>query len=147
MILTSTAFGHNEQIPSDYTCDGKNYNPPLTFSKVPEDAQSLVLIVEDPDAVSKKPFTHWLIYNIPPATLQILKHEVPPNSMLGMTDFGKLEYGGPCPPSGRHRYLFKLFALDTLLDLPKGSIKETVEKAMKNHVIESAELIGLYTKE
>lgn len=145
MRITSTAFQNNESIPSEYTCDGKNCNPPLVFSEVPKNTQSLVLIVEDPDAPSKV-FVHWLVYNIPPTTSQILKNQVPANSMLGMTDIGKSEYVGPCPPNGTHRYFFKLFALDSVLDLAKGASKEEVEEAMKEHVIESAELVGLYAR-
>lgn len=145
MTITSTAFQHNEQISRKYTCDGENHNPPLTFSKVPENAQSLALIVEDPDAPAKV-FTHWLIYNMPSATIQILENQVPENCMLGMTDFGKTAYGGPCPPSGTHRYFFKLYALDSILDLPEGASKEEIEKKMQGHIIESAELIGLYKR-
>src|SRR3989344_5993270 len=101
MKIISSAFGTNQNIPSKYTCDGENINPPLTFSKVPPGAQSLVLIVDDPDAPGKT-FTHWLVYNIPPATIQILENQTPPNSLLGVTDFGEQKYGGPCPPSGTH---------------------------------------------
>lgn len=155
MIITSTAFASGEYIPAKYTCDGENINPPLTFSKVPKNAQSLALIVEDPDAPSGI-FTHWVLYNIPPATIQILENEAPRGSALGMTDFGKTEYGGPCPPaspqahrgesSGTHRYFFKLFALDTMLNLPPRALKKDVEEAMKNHILESATLIGLYKR-
>jgi len=145
MLITSTAFQQNGYIPSKYTCDGINHNPPLTFSKVPENAQSLVLIVEDPDAPSKV-FTHWLIYNMPPSTLQILENQVPSNSAQGMTDFGKAGYGGPCPPSGTHRYFFKLFALGTRLNLPNGVSKEDVQEAMKAYILESTEIVGLYEK-
>ena len=99
MKLTSTAFEQNQPIPVRYTCDGVNHNPPLTFSQVPQEAHSLVLVVEDPDA-PRKVFTHWLVYNLPPSTQQIREHEVPPQSKQGMTDFGTRGYGGPCPPSG-----------------------------------------------
>lgn len=146
MIITSTAFLDNDYIPSKYTCDDVNHSPPLTFSQVPVEAESLVLLVEDPDA-STKVFTHWLVYNIPPSTLQLLENQVPPNSMQGITDFGKTGYMGPCPPSGTHRYIFKLFALDTQLDLQERATKEDVQKKMDGHVLEAAELIGLYTKE
>lgn len=146
MTITSTAFLHNEHIPSKYTCDGVNHNPPLTFSKVPKEAKSLVLIVEDPDAPSKI-FTHWLIYNILPSTLQILENQVPPNSVQGMTDFVEAKYGGPCPPSGTHRYFFKLYALDSVLRLPEGVSTEEVQKTIEGHIKESAELIGLYKKQ
>ncbi len=145
MTITSTAFQDNTEIPEKYTCNGGNYNPPFTFSQTPREAQSLALVVEDPDAPNKT-WTHWVLYNIPPSTLEILPHSLPENSMSGMTDFGSTEYGGPCPPTGVHRYFFKLFALDTLLDLPEGATKETVESAMKGHVLEAAQIIGLYGK-
>lgn len=145
MTIASTAFQNNQNIPSKYTCDGEDVNPPLAFSKIPISARSLVLIVDDPDAPSKA-FTHWLIYDIPPSTLQILENQVPPESVLGVTDFGKEQYGGPCPPSGTHRYFFKLFASDIMLSLSKGVSKEEVEKAMEGHILESAEIIGLYKK-
>lgn len=146
MTIASAAFQHNKYIPAEYTCDGANHNPPLTFSQVPQNAQSLVLIVEDPDAPSIPNFTHWVIYNIPPATPQILENQVPPNSILGITDFGEVGYGGPCPPHGTHRYFFKIYALDTILDLPQGASKKEVLDAMEGHVIDSAELVGLYKR-
>ena len=145
MKLTSTAFEQNQPIPAQYTCDGVNHNPPLTFSEVPKEAQSLVLIVEDPDAPAKV-FTHWLVYNIPPSTLHIPEHEVPPQSTEGMTDFGARHYGGPCPPSGTHRYFFRLFALDTKLGSPEGKTKKEVTEKMKGHVIATAELVGTYKR-
>ena len=135
---------HNEDIPAKYTCEGENINPPLTFSEVPKESKSLVLIVDDPDATGGKTFLHWLLYNIPPATMQILENSVPEGSTLGMTHFGKVSYGGPCPPSGKHRYFFKLFALDMVLDLPEGASREEVEAKMSGHDIATAELIGLY---
>ena len=145
MKLTSTAFEQNQPIPAKYTCNGVNYNPPLTFFQVPKEAQSLALVVEDPDAPAKV-FTHWLVYDMPPSTLQILEHEVPPKSREGRTDFGTRGYKGPCPPSGTHRYVFKLFALDTRLALPEGTRKEEVLAKMKGHVIATAELVGTYTR-
>src|SRR5438105_921644 len=102
MIITSTAFQNNGHIPSEYTCDGKNHNPPLTFSDMPGNAESLVLIVEDPDAPSKPNFTHWLVSYMAPATRQILENTVPPKSIQGINDFGKIGYVGPCPPSEMH---------------------------------------------
>ncbi len=146
MRITSTAFQSNNLIPSKYTCDGENFNPPLAFFQVPANAQSLALIVEDIDSPSKI-FTHWLIYNMSPSTIQILENQVPQNSMQGKTDFGQVGYGGPCPPGGMHRYFFKLYALDTVLNLPEGASKEEVQEAMKNHVLESAEIIGLYKRQ
>lgn len=145
MIITSTAFQQNTVIPSKYTCDGNNTNPPLSFSQVPKETESLVLLVDDPDA-PQKTWVHWVLYNIPPATLGILQHSVPPNSMFGTNDFGTHTYGGPCPPSGTHRYFFKLYALDSMLNLPEGATKDEVEEAMQDHIIASAELIGLYKR-
>jgi Raf kinase inhibitor-like YbhB/YbcL family protein len=145
MKLTSPAFEQNQPIPAKYTCDGANHNPPLTFTQVPEEAQSLVLVVEDLDAPMKV-FTHWLVYNIPPSTQQIREHEVPPNSMEGVNDFGRRGYGGPCPPSGTHRYVCRLFALNTRLDLPQGTTKEEVLATMKGREIASAELAGTYKR-
>ncbi len=145
MKLTSTAFEQNQPIPAKYTCDGANYNPPLTFSEVPKEAQSLVLVVEDPDAPGRV-FTHWLVYDIPPSTQHISENEVPPQSTQGMTDFGKRGYGGPCPPSGTHHYIFRLSALDTTLALPPGKTKEEVREKMEGHVIATAELVGTYSR-
>jgi Raf kinase inhibitor-like YbhB/YbcL family protein len=145
MKLTSTAFEQNQPIPAQYTCDGVNHNPPLTFSQVPAEAHSLALVVEDPDAPAKV-FTHWLVYNMPPSTLHIREHEVPPQSTEGMNDFGTRGYRGPCPPSGTHRYVFQLFALDTTLALPPGKTKEEVREKMKGHGIATAELVGTYTR-
>lgn len=145
MQITSTVFENNKRIPSKYTCDGENINPPLTFSQVPKEAQSLVLIVDDPDAPSKT-WAHWVLYNIPSSTLQVLENQTPEGAVEGTTDFGEKRYGGPCPPSGTHRYFFKLYALDTTLDLEGGATKEQVEERMKDHVIDQVQLIGLYER-
>jgi len=145
MKLTSTAFEQNQPIPAEYTCDGVNHQPPLTFSQVPEEAQSLALVVEDPDAPTKV-FTHWLIYDIPPSIQHIPEHEVPLSGTDGVNDFGTRGYKGPCPPAGMHRYVFKLSALDTRLALPEGTRKEDVLAKMKGHVIATAELVGTYTR-
>ncbi len=145
MKLISPAFEQNQPIPAKYTCDGANHHPPLIFSQVPEEAQSLALVVEDPDAPAKV-FTHWLVYDIPPSTQHIPEQEVPLSSTEGVNDFGTRGYRGPCPPSGTHRYVFKLFALDTGLALPAGRRKEDVQAKMKGHVIATAELMGTYTK-
>ncbi len=145
MKIASTAFEQNQAIPAKYTCDGVNHNPPLTFSEVPEGAQSLALVVEDPDA-PRKVFTHWLVYDIPPSIQHIAEHAVPPESTEGVNDFGTRGYKGPCPPSGTHRYFFKLFALDTGLALPEGSVKGDVLTKMKDHVVAMAELVGTYAR-
>lgn len=145
MTIKSKAFAYNTKMPSKFTCDGDNISPPLIFSGTSQNSQSLVLIVDDPDAPAKT-WVHWVLFNIPPTTSEIYENTVPENSMRGMTDFGNTDYGGPCPPSGTHRYFFKLYALDTTLTLAEGATKVEVEKAMKNHIIEKAELIGLYKR-
>ena len=144
MTITSTAFQPDDPIPDDYSYDGGNLSPPLTFSEVPVEAESLVLLVEDPDAPGGL-FTHWSLYDIPPATLQIMPGEVPAGAVQGETDFGQEAYGGPKPPSGTHRYFFKLFALDTPLDLGPGATGEEVREAMEGHIIDKAELVGTYS--
>ncbi len=146
MKILSSAFEDNNFIPSQYTCDGNNVNPPLTFSQVPKEAKSLVLIVDDPDAPSKT-WVHWVLYNMPPTTIQIVENYVPEKSMVGMTDFGKLGYGGPCPPSGTHRYFFKLYALDLVLTLSQGATKQEVEDKMQNHILASSQLVGIYKRQ
>lgn len=144
MKLTSV-FENGDKIPSKYTCDGEGAAPELTITDVPKDALSLVLIVDDPDAPMGV-FTHWLLYNIPVDTKNISAANVPTEAIAGMTDFGKTGYGGPCPPYGTHRYFFKLFAIDTILTLPHNVRKDALEKAIEGHVIEKAELIGLYAR-
>ncbi len=140
-----SVFANREWIPKKYTCDGENVNPPLEFIDVPENAKTLLLIVDDPDSPSRI-FTHWVLWNIPKETREIHENSVPKNSVEGMNDFGKIGYGGPCPHSGTHRYQFKFYALDIKLNLPKGSRKSDVESAMEGHIIDKALSIGLYTK-
>lgn len=146
MKITSSAFSNNTKIPAKYTCDGENINPSLSFLDVPESTKSLVLIVDDPDAPSKT-WVHWVVYNINPDVTEIEKDSVPEDSIEGITDFGKPGYGGPCPPSGTHRYFLKLYALDTILDLPQNATKQMVEDKMEKHIIDKAELIGLYSRD
>lgn len=144
MKLTSTAFKDQESIPTEYTCKGEDKNPPLSISDVPQTAQSLALILDDPDAPSGT-WTHWTLWNIPPTTTEIPENWTVPASITeGLTSFGKQEYGGPCPPSGIHHYQFKLFALDQTLDLPGNSTVEKLMSAMEGHVLDSALLIGTY---
>lgn len=145
MKISSSAFLNNQQIPSIYTCDGENVSPPLSFSEVPKNAKSLVLIVDDPDAPAKI-WVHWVVFNIDPAISEVLQNSVPKAGVEGMTDFGKPGYGGPCPPAGTHRYFFKLYALDTVFNLPQNSDKKAVEEAMKGHILDSTELVGLYER-
>lgn len=149
MKITSQAFSNNSYIPKKYTCDGENINPPLSINEIPANTKSLVLIVDDPDAPMGT-WVHWVVFNIdpPPAggTKEIAENSVPQGATLGKNDFGKLEYGGLCPPSGTHRYFFKIYALDTLLDLASGAAKAEVEKAMKGHILDQGKLIGLYRR-
>lgn len=140
--ITSTAFGHNQMIPREYTCQGEDVNPPLEIRGIPPAAKSLVLIMDDPDAPMGT-WDHWLVYNILPLE-KIERNSIPGTQVKN--SFGKLNYGGPCPPSGTHRYFFKLYALDTTLTLPPAASKKTLEKAMEGHILEKAELAGLYKK-
>jgi Raf kinase inhibitor-like YbhB/YbcL family protein len=146
MRIISTALEQNRNIPELYTCDGNDKNPPLRFEDIPNNAASLALIVSDPDAVGKKPFYHWVVFNIDPRTDQIEEDTLPATGIEGRNDFGKVEYGGPCPPSGTHHYIFTLYALDSSLHLEKGATAEEVIKATKGHTIETAELVGLYSR-
>ena len=145
MTITSSAFQQNDSIPRAYTCDAGNTNPPLLIENVPQGAKSLALIVDDPDAPGGT-WVHWLIWNIDPSTKEIAGHSVPLRATEGTTSFGKPGYGGPCPPSGTHRYFFKLYALDTMLNLFPETDKAAFESAIKGHVLDSAELIGLYRR-
>ena len=143
--LSSPAFKHNQQIPQKYTCDGADVNPPLLIGNVPPGTKSLALIVDDPDAPAGT-WVHWVLWDIDPKTAEIREDSVPTRAASGVNDFSRLEYGGPCPPSGTHRYFFKLYALDTTLDPGKGATRAALEHAMKGHVIAQAELIGLYKR-
>jgi len=144
MQLTSTAFEQNQLIPSKYTCDGENVSPPLAIADVPEQAKSLVLIMDDPDAPVGV-WDHWVAYNIPPGTSLIDEGQTP-HGIMGKNTRGNLAYGGPCPPDREHRYFFKLYALDSMLDIAEGATKAEVEKAMEGHVIEQTELMGRYDR-
>ncbi len=145
MIIESTSFKNNEMIPAKYTCDAENIVPPLTFSGVSQEAKSLVLIVDDPDAPVGT-WVHWTVWNIDPKTAEIPENSVPVGAVEGVTDFGVPGYGGPCPPSGIHRYFFKLYALDTTLDLDTSSTAGDIMDAMEGHILANAELIGLYKR-
>lgn len=144
MKITSSAFENNAKIPAKYTCDGENINPPLSFIDVPSNAKSLVLIVDDPDAPMGI-WVHWLVHNIDPKVKGVAENSKFQNAEEGITNFGSKGYGGPCPPSGTHRYFFKLYALDIILDLNNPD-KAGLEKAMHGHILEKAELIGLYNR-
>lgn len=152
MKITSPAFTEGAKIPSKYTCDGKNISPPLNISEVPQEAASLVLFMDDPDIPDfvKQKFRiqvwdHWVVFNIAPETREIPEGKNPPGH-LGRNTGGNNSYGGPCPPDREHRYFFKLYALDTELDLPEGTTKAEVEKAMKNHIVAEAKLMGRYER-
>lgn len=145
MNITSTEFKDQGMIPAKYTCDGENINPPLTFMGIPSEAKSLVLIVDDPDAPGGT-WLHWTVWNIDPASSGIEEGSTPSGSIEGVTDFGKPGYGGPCPPSGTHRYFFKLYALDINLDLDASASMEDLISAMEGHVLQDSELIGLYER-
>ncbi len=146
MKISSSAFQENSSIPSTYTCDGKDINPPLKFDGVPASAKSLALIVDDPDA-PRGTWVHWVVWNIDPKTPEIKEDSVPAGAAQGVTDFKRNDYGGPCPPSGSHRYFFKLYALDSILTLQPHTTKADLEKAMQGHIIEKAAIIGLYRRE
>lgn len=156
MKITSFAFENNAKIPAKYTCDGENINPPLAFLDIPANAKSLVLIVDDPDAPMGI-WVHWLVFNIDPKTNGISENSKFTNAKEGVTSFGGKGYGGPCPParlasesvagrpSGTHRYFFKLYALDEILSLNNPN-KEELEQKMQGHILNSVELIGLYSR-
>jgi hypothetical protein len=144
MKITSSAFQEGGNIPSKFSCDGANTSPPLQIADVPSEAKSLVLIVDDPDAPSGL-FTHWVAWNISPQTSTIAEGSTP-KGVQGTSDFGKPGYGGPCPPSGTHRYYFKIFALDRELDLRSGAKRGQLDAAMKGHVIAQGELMGRYSR-
>jgi Raf kinase inhibitor-like YbhB/YbcL family protein len=147
MNITSAAFQHQQRIPRKYTCDGQNINPPLVFVDVPQAASSLALLVDDPDA-PRGTWVHWLVYNIPPAVREVKERSVPRDGVEGMTSAGKPGYAGPCPPAGTHRYCFKLYALDAMLefDRPQRADSKVLEERMKDHLLEQTELVGLYSR-
>ncbi len=145
MKLNSLAFVDNGAIPAHYTCDGKDTNPPLRIENVPGAARSLALIVDDPDAPVGM-WVHWVVWNIDPKSREIGENSVPVGAAQGKNDWRRNSYGGPCPPSGAHRYFFKLYALDTTLNLGAGTTKVDLEKAMKGHVLAQAQLIGIYKR-
>ncbi|MFA6391902.1 MAG: YbhB/YbcL family Raf kinase inhibitor-like protein [Patescibacteria group bacterium] len=145
MKITSPVFLDNEMIPSKYTCNGDNISPPLRISEVPPSTKSLALINDDPDAPGAT-WVHWVVWNIDSNTFDIAEDCVMEGAVEGKNTRGDNKYGGPCPPSGTHRYFFKIYALDTLIDLDKSHGKKELEKAMKGHILEKAQLVGLYTQ-
>ena len=142
LTVSSPAFENNKLIPSKYTCDGDNVNPPLTIEDTPKETKSLVLIVDDPDAPMGT-WDHWIVWNILP-TSKIEENTIPGTE--GINTARKHSYGGPCPPWGTHRYFFKVYALDAKLGLSPNSNKKDVEKAMQDHILAKGELVGLYRR-
>jgi len=146
MKLNTTAFSDGGSIPKKYTRQGANMNPGLHLEGVPERARSLALIVDDPDAPTGT-FNHWLLYNMDPKIRDIKENSAPVLATQGRNDFGETEYDGPQPPSGEHRYFFKAFALDTVLDLPRGAKRRDLDKAMNGHILDEAAVMGKYARE
>ena len=152
--LTSTAFVHNGAIPKEYTCEGEDRSPPLAWTGLPSGTRSLALIVDDPDAPDpahpRMTWVHWVVFNIPPELAALpagAAKRIPAGIRQGLNDWQRTDYGGPCPPVGRHRYFHKLYALDLLLDnLPASVTKAALEKAMQGHILARAELVGTYRK-
>jgi|GEM_PF-493965 len=152
MQISSPAFQNNQDIPVAYTCDGFNVNPELRFSDIPKDTASLVLLMDDPDIpdfVKEKmnitKFDHWTVFNMPSETTKITRDSTPAG-LQGVNSAGQNSYTGPCPPDGKHRYFFKLYAIDNKLNLAAGSTQTQIEQAMQGHILEQAELIGLYER-
>ncbi len=150
--ITSPAFADGAEIPKKYTCEGEDVSPALAFSGVPEGTVSLVLIVDDPDApdpkAPKMTYVHWVLFDLPPDTTEIIEGivDLPNATKSGLNDLKRTGYGGPCPPIGRHRYFFKLYALDTKLEGLSGATKTDVVAAMEGHVLAEAQLVGTYQK-
>jgi hypothetical protein len=148
--VSSSAFQEGGMIPAKYTCDGEDASPPLKWTGVPEGTKSLALISDDPDAPMGT-WVHWVMWNVPPSAGELSenvspKPELPDGSRQGISDFRRPGYGGPCPPSGVHRYYFKIYALDTMLDLPSSTRKADLLKAMKGHILAEGQLMGKYSR-
>ena len=145
--LESQAFENDEVIPRKYGYKNGNFSPPLKINHIPKNTSSLVLVMDDPDAVGAvgKVWVHWVVWNIDPKINELKENSVPSSCVEGETDFGKIGYGGPAPPDIEHTYVFKLYALDVKLDSTKGSTKNQIEKNMKNHIIAETHLKGRYS--
>ena len=152
LTLTSSAFEHGASIPRMYTCEGRDISPPLSWSGVPSNTKSLVLIVDDPEAPDPKApqmvWVHWIIYNLPPSIsgLGEAVQDLPTGAVVGLNDWERQAYGGPCPPTGRHRYFHKLYALDRVLAGLDRPTKTEVETSMEGHILDQTELVGTYEK-
>jgi len=141
--ISCPEFRDNTLMPRKYTCQGDNINPPLEISNIPKSAKSLAIIMDDPDAIGG--WDHWIVWNIP-VTSFIGEDSVPDRAVQGTNSFGDIAYGGPCPPSGTHRYHFRIYALDRFLDLEEGAVRSELEQAMKGHILSESQIIGLYRK-
>ena len=154
LTLSSTSFTHQGEIPSQYTCEGKDISPPLAWSGAPEKTKSFALIMDDPDApdpkAPKRVYVHWVLYNLPASASGLAEavtpDKLPAGTKQGKNDWGRTGYGGPCPPIGRHRYFHKLYALDAVLANLGTPTKKELEAAMEGHVLARAELMGTYQK-
>jgi Raf kinase inhibitor-like YbhB/YbcL family protein len=146
MKLSSLAFENGGKIPKEYTCDGKNVNPPLKVENAPSNAKSFALVFDDIDA-PRGTYVHWIVWNIDPGLKEMREDSVPEGAMQGMNDFKKRNYGGPCPPGRAHKYVFKIYALDTVLNLNPNGTKKDLEKAMEGHIISQAQLTGSYKRD
>jgi Raf kinase inhibitor-like YbhB/YbcL family protein len=151
IMVTSSAFDEGKMIPGIYTCDGKDISPPLKIEGIPDETKSIALISDDPDAPMGT-WVHWVLYNLPPDTRD-LQGSIPPDETLangarhGISDFGRFGYGGPCPPSGVHRYFFKVYALDAMLELSGQVTKSDLLTAMEGHILAEGQLIGRYKRQ
>jgi len=147
LILESPAFKNGAKIPKKYGYKNLNVNPPLKIKGIPQNTKSLVLIIDDPDAMGAvgKIWVHWIIWNIEPTITEIKEDSIPTGVIEGNTDFGEIGYGGPAPPDKEHTYIFKLYALDDKLNLHQGTYKKDVEKSMKDHILAESKLTGRYS--
>jgi Raf kinase inhibitor-like YbhB/YbcL family protein len=151
ITISAEAFKNGENIPVEYTCDGKNISPELSWDGIPAGTKSLALIMDDPDAPMGT-FVHWVLFNIPVDVNKLpkgIRNKEPfftPETHHGVTGFAKVGYGGPCPPSGVHRYYFRIYALDIVLNLKSGTTRKQLDEAMKEHILATGELFGLYKR-
>lgn len=145
MKMTSPAFVDGKPIPSIFSCDGDDINPPLTIEGIPPEAKSLALVMDDPDA-PRGLWVHWVLWNIDPSTALIAKGSVPPGAEQGVNSWERKKYGGPCPPSGTHRYYFRLFALKDWLKIPASSTRKDLDRAMQGKILARCELFGTYSR-
>jgi Raf kinase inhibitor-like YbhB/YbcL family protein len=146
MKIESSAFQNGSEIPRKYGYKKDNINPPISIKEIPDETKSLALIMDDPDAMGAvgKIWVHWIVWNIDPSNLEIKENSIPLESLQGKTDFGEISYGGPAPPDKEHTYIFKLYALDEMLNINEGSTKSELEEAMEGHVLSEAKLEGKY---